>query len=357
MSETSPAKPAFLSYLHSFRGFAILNIVAVHAFAFAIWDFKSLTFIASEVLFHNSTIYFALISGLLYTTVLKTNGYQRFYISKFKFVVLPYLFFTLLYTVFDNKADAFFAYQTSLVNYLSDLPRNFLYGKAFFVLWYIPVLLFLYVITPLLDYIMQIKKLGPALMAIAVAIPLFVRREEIIELYKGDFLSIHNMVYFTGAYAAGMYLASNLKANLEKIGKYKILLLLLVVVSTATLAFVSLKEIDRVGLFSIQSSLYYVQKLAFSFLVLMWFNNMGQNQPKWLQPIATDAFAIYFLHALFLAIFIGWFGNFTLFQPIIKYNAVLGGVFVLVSSIASSMLVTRLLRRIFGRYSRMIVGS
>ena len=67
------SKNGFLTYVHSFRGFAILNIVAIHSFAFAQlipadWnlDRTSLFYILNETLFHDSTIYFALISGLLF---------------------------------------------------------------------------------------------------------------------------------------------------------------------------------------------------------------------------------------------------------------------------------------------------
>ncbi|MGL2964359.1 acyltransferase [Flavobacterium sp. RSB2_4_14] len=361
MSTSSTTKPVFLSYLHSFRGFAIINIVAIHAIGFSTFMGKS-TFnknvsIANEVLFHNSTIYFALISGLLYTAILKKKGYPQFFKSKFKYVVLPYVFFTLLYTVYDNKVYDFFVYQTSFVNYLNDLPRNFIYGKAMFVLWYIPVLLFLYMVTPLLDSILQIKKWGNWLMAIIIALPLLVRREEVMELYNGDFISFHNMIYFTGAYATGMYLANNLEKSIAWIRKNKILLLVLAVVFTAALVYVTLQKIDRLGVFSIQSSLYYVQKIVMSLLVLLFFKSLGEKQPKWLQPIAKDAFSIYFLHILFIGVFLGWLGNVTLFLPIIQYNAILGGLFMLVGAIAMSMLVTWLFRKLFGKYSRMMIGA
>ncbi|KAB1156776.1 acyltransferase [Flavobacterium luteum] len=361
MTTSSTDKPNFLYYLHSFRGFAIINIVAIHAIGFSAYmgksDFNTTVSIGNEILFHNSTIYFALISGLLYTAILKKKGYPQFFMSKFKYVVLPYVFFTLLYTVFDNKVYDFFVYQTSFINYLKDLPRNFIYGKAIFVLWYIPVLLFLYLVTPLLDYILQIKKWGHWLIAIIIAIPLLVRREEVMELYDGDFLSFHNMIYFTGAYAAGMYFADNLERRIMWIRKNKIILLFLAIVSTALLVYVTLQKIDRIGVFSIQSSLYYVQKIIISLLVLLFFNSLGEKQPKWLHPIAKDAFSIYFLHILFIGVFLGWVGHVTLFLPIIQYNAVIGGVFILVASIALSMLVTGLFRKLFGKYSRMIIGA
>ena len=91
-------KTFFLGYLHSFRGFAILNIVAIHAFALAgfmsskNFNSNNPVSVINELLFHNSTIYFAVISGMLFTAVLKQKGYKAFFINKFKYVFLPYVF-------------------------------------------------------------------------------------------------------------------------------------------------------------------------------------------------------------------------------------------------------------------------
>src|SRR6056297_2213580 len=78
-------QPSFLGYLHSFRGFAIINIVFIHAFAYALFlandnslDPKDPIGMANGLLFHNSTIYFAVISGILFSVVLKSKGYKRF---------------------------------------------------------------------------------------------------------------------------------------------------------------------------------------------------------------------------------------------------------------------------------------
>ena len=361
MTEISIAKPNFLSYMHSFRGFAIINIVAVHAFGFSVYtvttNVKDPVSVGNELMFHNSTIYFALISGLLYSAILKKKGYAKFFSSKFKYVILPYVFFTLLYTIFDSKAMEFFAYQTSFKNYLNDLPRNFIYGKAMFVFWYIPVLLFLYLITPLLDFILHIKKWGNWLMAFIVALPLLVRREEVMELYSSDFISYHNMVYFTGAYAAGMFLADDLENRIAWLQKQMNILLVLTIFSSGLILFAILNDIDKLGVFSILSTLYYVQKITISFLVLLFFKQLGDNQPKWLHPLANDAFSIYFLHILFIGIVLGYLGPLTFFKAISEFNSILGGLFLLITSIALSMIVTWFFRKLFGKYSRMIVGS
>jgi surface polysaccharide O-acyltransferase-like enzyme len=81
----------FLGYLHNFRGFAIINIVAIHAVVFAFLGASNFKFnpnnpiaIANEILFHNATIYFAVISGILFSAVLKSKGYKLFILESLK---------------------------------------------------------------------------------------------------------------------------------------------------------------------------------------------------------------------------------------------------------------------------------
>ena len=361
MSTISIDKPNFLKYLHSFRGFAILNIVVIHAIGFAVYevskDPKYPVSVANELLFHNSTIYFALISGLLYTAILKKKGYAKFFISKLKYVVIPYVFITMLYTVFDIGKSGLFVVRDNFTDYLNILPRNFIYGKAIFVLWYIPVLIFLYLVTPLLDYIISNKNWGKWLMIFIICIPFLVGRDELMELYKSDFLSFRNMIYFTGAYAAGMYLADNLVERILYIQSKKYILWIVVVLTSGIILFATLNDYDKIGMFSVLSCFYYIQKLAISFLTLLFFKNLGEKQPKWLMTIATDAFAIYFLHILFFIIFIPDLGYFTFIHTIAQYSSVLAGAVLLLLSVSSSMIVVWILKKIIGNYSRMIVGS
>ncbi|HEY5689417.1 MAG TPA: acyltransferase family protein, partial [Yeosuana sp.] len=183
-------QPSFLGYLHSFRGFAILNIIFIHAFAYALFqynnnsfDLKDPFYISNELLFHNSTIYFAVISGILFSVVLKSKGYKRFYSSKLKNVLLPYLFLTLLFSIFNPifNPPIFkpFALQPDFIAYLNAAFNNFIFGTAQFPYWYIPILIFLYLVTPILDYLMNIKKWGTLLMLVIIALPLAISRVEV----------------------------------------------------------------------------------------------------------------------------------------------------------------------------------
>ncbi len=75
------------NHLHAFRAFSIFNVVACHALSEQVWLAGGpQTSVASNILnafteslFHGSTIYFALISGVLFSLFLSHRGWSRFF--------------------------------------------------------------------------------------------------------------------------------------------------------------------------------------------------------------------------------------------------------------------------------------
>ena len=93
---TPVTKPGYLTYLHGFRGVAILAIIGAHAWSVLgsfgaqetnpdyIWLYS-----VTETLFHGATLFFALISGLLYSRVLSGKSWGTFFRNKGANVILP----------------------------------------------------------------------------------------------------------------------------------------------------------------------------------------------------------------------------------------------------------------------------
>jgi surface polysaccharide O-acyltransferase-like enzyme len=359
-------QPTFLGYLHSFRGFAIINIVAIHAFSYALYDFNHQRIdlaspfrIANELLFHDSTIYFAVISGLLFSVVLKSKGYKRFFNSKLKNVLFPYLFLTLCFSIFNPVFDppVFipFQLQSDFASYLSAAFYNFIFGTAQFTYWYIPVLIFLYLVTPLLDYLMNIKKWGTLFMLIIIALPIAISRVELIDMEEYQ-LSLSTMIYFTGAYAAGIYFGTDPEKWFSWVKKNMLLFVLIALISSVALVYFQIKEINKFGGWSLMSALYYIQKMSLSGIIIVLFKNMGDRQPRWLNPIASYAFVIYFLHASFLDLIAEPIKPLSTMHEIAPLNLFISALFYLVLSIVLSMLIGRVFRKLFGKSSKMLVG-
>ncbi len=360
MKETKIKSPVFLGYLHSFRALAILKIVLGHAVAavfiaaYGTFDESAPIIIISEIFYHDSTIYFAIISGLLFSRVLKPKGYYKFYISKLKNIVLPYVFVTLVLTLIKIKFDYVSSFQDGIGYYASKVFKNLIFGKANFALWYIPVLIVLYIVTPLLEFLQRMNALTKAFFFFIMIMPLFVSRIQVLTEYT---LKIETMLYFIGAYAVGMYFGSDLESKLQLIKRYKYAIITAVVICTIILCYFYANKIDMMGKVSLRESVFYIQKIGLALVFIMLFKRLGDEQPQWLIPIARDSFSIYFIHGTVLYAISHFFMFIIGAKAIAPLNIVLGAFILLVVSISISMIIVSLFKKIFGKNSRMIIGA
>lgn len=352
--------PQFLGYLHSFRGFAIINIVLIHAVVAALVAIESMNMsnpiaLTNEVLFHDSTLYFAVISGLLFSAILKSRGYKKFYINKLKYVILPYLFLTAIVTIIKVLApQQEESTQPVILQFFETLFRDFLYGKANALFWYIPVLIFLYLVTPVVDYLMNLKGVGLVFGLLIMLAPLIISRVQMAFEY---ILSIQTMIYFTGAYAVGMYFGADLENRLGWVRKNLYLLIGVAAVATGVLSYLYIQDIDMIGIVSLKETAFYVQKICLTGVFIILLQNLGEKQPAWLHRVAKDSFSIYFLHGFFVFGAIPLFSFLLGFKAITPFNTILGALVLMLFSIGLSMLIVMGFRKLFGAKSRMLLGS
>lgn len=363
MSENKTIKvtePIFLGYLHSFRGLAILKIVLGHAVAAAFisaygnFDDTAPIIIMSEIFYHDSTIYFAIISGVLFTKVLKPKGYCTFYSSKVKNILLPYIFVTLVLTLIKIKFNYVSGFQEGIIYYSSKVFQNLIFGKVNFALWYIPVLIFLYLITPVLEFLQTKNRVTKLLFSLIIIMPLYVSRVQVLTEYV---FRIETMLYFTGAYAFGMYLGKDLETKLQLVKKYSLYILTVVFICTIVLFYFYYNQIDLIGKVSLRELVFYIQKICFALIFIMLFKALGDKQPPWMFPIARDSFSIYFIHGTILYAISPLFLFISGAEFIEPFNIILGAFVLLVLSVFISMLIVFILKKIFGKNSRMIIGS
>jgi len=356
---TATNSSKFLDYLHSFRGFAIINIVTIHCVVAALVAIQSMDMsnpiaLINEVLFHDSTLYFAVISGLLFTAVLKAKGYKRFYLNKLKYVIFPYVFITAIVTILKVNGMEDGTDQHFLITYFEMLSRDLIYGKATGLFWYIPVLIFLYLVTPLVDFLMNLKKVGIIISVLLMVTPLIVSR---VQMAFDYILSIETMIFFTGAYAVGMFVGNNLETILSWLRKFQRWFLVISVMTTGVLFYLFINDVNMYEGISLQQSFFYLQKMSISALFIVLFHKMGDRQPRWLKPFARDSFGIYFFHGFFA------FGGIPLFMFILDYrvispfNTLIGAILLFAFSVGVSMLLVLGFRKLMGKNSRMLVGS
>lgn len=349
-------KQKFEPSLHAFRGFAILNVVAVHVFGFFIYyaqvnkpglDVKWLDRV-NEVLFHDATIYFTLISGILFSLVLKQRGWKSFYRSKLLNVIVPYFLMTLLFTWTHYSFGGYKLFNEGFASYLQNVGKNLLTGDAIFTFWYIPVLMVLYLITPILVALTKNKITSGLLIALAIS-PLFFSR-------VWPEISWTTFMYFTGIYTVGIHVGNRFNLIMETSRKYIFVISALFTISTVVLWYLYKYEIQKWGILSFQETAFYIQKLSFSCLILLLFKRFAGKLPKWLDALGDYAFPIYFLHAYLIFVLYDWLAE----RQVALSSTPLLILFCIIAlcfTLTVCFVIAKLFNIVFGRWSRHIIGG
>ena len=212
-----PRPRTFYGHIHLLRGFTIVWIVATHA--------TTMPLVASRIagrphpipgeiqslLFYNSTVMFALISGLLYSLVLARKSTLEFYRGKLRNVLAPYLVISALYAFLGLSVSDGLNLPQSFSEFMDRYAICVVTGTTMPVLWYIPVILLLFVLTPLFAAALN-SRLGPAFVCAALALPFFFPR------IWPEF-SFNNVAYFAAPYVLGMWLGADYDARSRLIAR------------------------------------------------------------------------------------------------------------------------------------------
>lgn len=350
----------FYNHIHFFRGISIILIVAAHCWSMPIFQFTDNDPSADllglhhvmEMLFHGSTVYFAMISGILYSLVLKDKTYKGFIKTKFANVFSPYIVASFCYLAiwgllgFINPPD-----DVTPLMFLGVLTFVLLTGQMSMHLWYIPIIMLLFLITPWLVRAVNAKK--PIWFILLLLLPLVISR------VWPDFHPA-TLIYFIGPYIAGLMIGQNLEKADEWIKQRQWLLTVVFLVFTGIYYLLLSLDIQMVswGFMDInaQESVTYLLRMSFALLMLRLFHVSVTKVPFWIDYLAKNAFAVYFIHISIIIFLTNAVTSYEL-VPIGVLENFLFGLFTLVFSIVMSLGVTWIIKRLTGKYSKMIIGS
>ena len=357
----SPGKVAYLGYLEGFRGMAIIFVVMIHANNAMLQrgvegvtgDF-SWVWTTFHILSHNSTVYFALISGVLYAYHLHRKPHGVFLRSRIEAVVVPYILVSVVLTlalagIATLRGDG--AIQPS--DLAGQIAYNILFGEAWNTLWYIPVIAVLYVISPLLLRLLEDRNFGLPFAALMVLLPLVVSR-------TGTEVTPSMLLFFAGVYTVGLLIGRDPENSLERLQRSTTAIAIVAFLAAATVWALDRSGIEFVGPTSIRESAIYVLRIALALLMLIglraYYDRFGPLANRALKLIAAYSFGIYFLHAPLLRPIVkvvGWFvpeGN-----PSWALAAAVLVTFAI--SLVSTTLIVWAIKTATGKYSKYIIGS
>lgn len=328
----------FLGYIHYFRALAITFIVAGHSIDAMIWSNIDVERLIRIVL-SNGSVLFVFIAGYLFQHLSNKLRGMRYFSSKVKNVILPYFLISIpailiSITVFEQERvwDGF--YEKSI---WEQVVFFYLSGAHLAPLWFIPMICIFYLISPLL---LELDK-GRL---IYVMIPVFI----VLSCIVGRGLPHYSFVHFLSAYVLGMYF-SKYKEDINPIISRVPLLALtfaLMVVFAAVEFFYTTATMSYWN---------YLQKLSMAVFFLGLFIRFNSHlTSKFVSRVADNSFGIFFIHSYALTsgkMLYEWS-----FGSLASGNAVLLVAVIGLTLILCFYLI-ELIRSMFGKHSRMLVGS
>ncbi|MFM2313747.1 MAG: hypothetical protein RLZZ04_3023 [Cyanobacteriota bacterium] len=295
MQLQSPQKK-FLNSINYFRGIAIVLIVLGHCYNLSHWEISS---VFSKIFYSttlNGSVYFVFISGFLYHHVFYHKfNYKNFMVKKIKYVLLPYLFFSVLpivYEIFVNAGGEYLPIQ--LQNHHLQAVGWYLFtGRVSYAYWYIPMVILLFTISPIINQIIKLQK-------VLVVSLCFLPVSLIVHRSINNLNPFHSLIYFLPVYLIGIWSSINqqkiyscLKSNVNKA---------IVLVLAFDLAATQVLLLQQPGNFHKQfwsitvPDVNLLQKILLCFLLMSILNLYENTDITLIKKTAETSFAIYFIH-------------------------------------------------------------
>ncbi|MDO5536240.1 MAG: acyltransferase [Desulfovibrionaceae bacterium] len=337
---------------HYFRAFAIFSVLGAH-----VWFSPEVEGLENErqvleclrsVLFHSSTLYFIFISGYLFDYIYQTREFRLrdFYLSKVKNVLCPYLVLStiliaasLLLCTLSVPVPAFINFGSAPAG-SKEVALSYLLGTACVTYWYIPFIMLVYLVSPVL---FRIRGQIFALLTLAAAfVPLFVPRDDLADFYR-------NFCFFYPTFLLGVFFSRHREACVGFLKDHWKALALIALGTSLALC----SEFYHQRLASVETA-YYVQRLAIGGLVITALESLS-FESLFMDLMARYSFPLYFLHDMVSAatrdslhaLFLRASPNGLVFTTMVTFAV----------EIALCMGLVWFIKRVTGGYSRRIIGG
>lgn len=338
--------------IHWFRGVAILFVVLSHIPLDDLTDDSFGRLFGAIV--KNGTLLFVFISGFLFFHLREKFNLKKFYFSKVKNVILPYaLILTsvmLVILVFKYFGLTYFNENIDITSPFRQggIVWHLLVGGALIdALWYIPMAVIFFVISPLIIVAQDSTKFLVSLTAVALfcSITSFRPLPNVFPLYSFS--------HFLGIYLAGCLTSK----YFTFIIKYHLRIFCVAFCTFVTLlCFHNFQPNYRwswyYGDTPLSLNILQMQKLAFTFSVITFFTFLERRniEIKALNLFADFSFGIFFLHGILIYILRKLPILTQIEHPYLKY-----WIFAFLVLCISASLVG-LIKKIAGQYSRFVIG-
>ncbi len=334
-------KENYLNYINNLRGFVIILIVSVHCLSGQLLQWSATSDLREllHLFLHGSSIYFIFIAGFLFQYLISKYDYASYLRRKFLFVILPYLLVSIP-AILDELHSPKSIYAD--LNILQQIVIYYLTGIHMAHFWFIPMIALFYLASPLflkLDQNPRFYWMLPALLLISVFIP-----REIYPTHN----PLQSALHFLSFYILGMWVC-HYQHLLLKWVNYCAIGIILFILLFALHWF----AVHSFGENALIAKALYVSKFTLGcFILVALFYKFDKTLGNSLNFLAEPSFGIYFIHNYFVVLFEKILMKLHFTIPA-NFFTFLMWVFIIT---ACSYLTLMIVKRLFGKNSRMLVG-
>ncbi len=343
----------FLRSFNYFRGIAIIFVVLAHSYIPAGWQPDSTLDRFMFDLMMNGTVFFVFISGFLFHHVFVPRyQYRAFMWKKAQFVLLPYLllsvvpiaFWLLAQTPLTPPHQQLAAPDTPL----GQVGWYLLTGRQLTAYWYIPMVMVLFAITPLVVWLDKHHKLLHAALPLLL-VALLIHRP------FGNLSALQSLCYFLPVFLIGAWSSQHKQWLYQTLHRREWLLIAVAL----GLAAVQALYTDQVGnshkapFVWAGIDLSLLQKLLLCLALMVGLHRFEDRHWPWLDKLAQVSFAVFFIHPWFTTAWKFWHPTPADYP---SGGNLLTTLLVCALLISASMAVAQLFKWLFKRHSRYLIG-
>lgn len=299
-----------VSYL---RVFAMLAVVSIHVLNIPIAHIGGITPISKLLYTLQGYLIFA-VPCFLFLSMMMISfplgdgklDYKTFYKKRSYRILLPYFLWSLLYLSLNVLIGK---YGLSDFLSLKNWAYWLLFGKAWVHLYFLPILIGLFLLVPLLLPLARWVKeslFRASLCAFLPQIGIYWLNKLYIAKYFSLFSSTFIWYYYIGF--IGLWFGLNYQANLEKLKKGLPLLLILMPIYTNYLFRLQRLESFNTFYYSIILFTYIILVIVLGLLLGQWLTKKIKPMPKLIHFLERYSFGIYLLHP-FILLFVRRFSH------------------------------------------------
>lgn len=351
----------YLNFLNYFRGFAIFLIVLGHSFY--ITNFFNLSNPVENPFFRKlfftmttgGTSLFVFISGFLFHHVFYSRGFnfKKFMKNKFKNVFLPY--FIVITPIILIRFPQTVTIPTLIPDDIVRLLLMYLSGSLLDSTWYIPFAFVLFLFSPIFIRYIELKKGKITIILIGLIIGMLIHRP----VHNLHINVIQALLYFSPAYCLGIYTSQNKESFLPVLKKYSGLLFIIWLgMGIFQVLINKFMNMHKANMFTYDGiDLMGIQKIIVCLFFIGFFYKLQDLKlafvEKTLSVLADYSFPIFFLHnyAILISKYLLEKYQFTL------HLSYLGLILFTALMCLVSILFTKIIKLIFKKNSRMIIGG